>query len=213
MGTATLLVVTDYSSEIPTLLRLAGYRYRLLQSTSRRWQTLQTHSECAVVIVDVQRHLQHALIFREKLVEQKRIIPFLFVLDRVEASVSSSTFRRSDILFRPVTLHNLSTFVDEALLSVDSYRAYCLSREYRSRLETLSERERRIVQLAANGASNRGIAAHLELCVKTIEKHRSHAYQKLGVFDLAQMTRLVTLANLDSIFSRRDNEPLRRRAG
>jgi DNA-binding NarL/FixJ family response regulator len=55
----------------------------------------------------------------------------------------------------------------------------------------LSERERQIARLAADGATNREIAARVFLSPKTIEKHLSSVYLKLGVRSRAQLTRLV----------------------
>lgn len=47
--------------------------------------------------------------------------------------------------------------------------------------EELSESERRIAALAADGRSNKEIAAALYLSVRTVETHLSHIYRKLGV--------------------------------
>ena len=45
----------------------------------------------------------------------------------------------------------------------------------------LTPAERRIVDLAAGGATNREIARRLFLSPKTVEMHLSSAYRKLGV--------------------------------
>jgi ATP/maltotriose-dependent transcriptional regulator MalT len=45
----------------------------------------------------------------------------------------------------------------------------------------LSEVERRVAELAADGATNREIADELFISVKTVERHLSHTYAKLGV--------------------------------
>ena len=47
--------------------------------------------------------------------------------------------------------------------------------------EALTAAERRVVALAAEGRSNRAIAAELFLSLKTVETHLSHAYSKLSV--------------------------------
>ncbi|TML70260.1 MAG: helix-turn-helix transcriptional regulator [Actinobacteria bacterium] len=46
---------------------------------------------------------------------------------------------------------------------------------------SLTESEERVARLAAAGLSNKEIAAQLVISVHTVEKHLSHAYQKLGV--------------------------------
>jgi DNA-binding NarL/FixJ family response regulator len=45
----------------------------------------------------------------------------------------------------------------------------------------LSERERRVLELAAEGASNKVIAGELDLSVRTVHAHMRHIFGKLGV--------------------------------
>jgi DNA-binding NarL/FixJ family response regulator len=52
----------------------------------------------------------------------------------------------------------------------------------RSRLvDTLTTREREVLQLMAEGRSNLGIAGVLHLSVKTVETHVEHVFDKLGI--------------------------------
>lgn len=53
--------------------------------------------------------------------------------------------------------------------------------------DELSESERRIAALAADGRSNREIAAVLYLSVRTVETHLTHIYRKLGVRSRAEL--------------------------
>jgi DNA-binding CsgD family transcriptional regulator len=46
---------------------------------------------------------------------------------------------------------------------------------------TLSDAERRVAALAANGYSNREIAKKLFITVSTVEQHLTHTYRKLKV--------------------------------
>jgi DNA-binding NarL/FixJ family response regulator len=53
--------------------------------------------------------------------------------------------------------------------------------EARPQRELLSVREREILQLVAEGLGNQAIAQRLTLSVKTVEAHKAHISQKLGV--------------------------------
>jgi LuxR family maltose regulon positive regulatory protein len=48
-------------------------------------------------------------------------------------------------------------------------------------IEPLTERELEVLQLIADGLSNRQIAEKLVLAVTTVKKHASNIYGKLGV--------------------------------
>lgn len=53
----------------------------------------------------------------------------------------------------------------------------------------LTNRERQVLQLLAEGNSNKGIATLLHISVKTVETHRQHIVSKLGIRSLAKLTK------------------------
>lgn len=53
----------------------------------------------------------------------------------------------------------------------------------------LSSREAEVLQLIAEGSANKQIASHLEISIKTVEKHRQHLMSKLNIHDTAGLTR------------------------
>jgi len=53
----------------------------------------------------------------------------------------------------------------------------------------LSAREREIVQLLAEGRTNKEIAARLEISTKTVETHRSSVMRKLNLHSVGEITR------------------------
>jgi DNA-binding NarL/FixJ family response regulator len=60
----------------------------------------------------------------------------------------------------------------------------------------LSERERHVVRLVAEGRSTKEIAALLEISVKTAEFHRGRAMRKLNIHDTAGLVRYAVRAGL-----------------
>ena len=65
-----------------------------------------------------------------------------------------------------------------------------------SPLERLTTREREVLQLIAEGNSNKEIAARLSLSVKTIEAHRTNLMAKLDIHDTASLTRFAIARGL-----------------
>jgi DNA-binding NarL/FixJ family response regulator len=57
------------------------------------------------------------------------------------------------------------------------------------RLETLTPRQREILQLIAEGRSTKEIAFSLKLSVKTVETHRRQVMERLQIFDIPGLVR------------------------
>jgi len=53
----------------------------------------------------------------------------------------------------------------------------------------LTQREAQVLQLIAEGFSNKGIAAELGISMKTVEKHRQAVMDKLNIHEIAGLTR------------------------
>ncbi|MCK7493742.1 MAG: helix-turn-helix transcriptional regulator [Comamonadaceae bacterium] len=52
--------------------------------------------------------------------------------------------------------------------------------------ERLSDREREVLQLMAEGHSTKSIAAVLGISPATVETHRSHVFEKLDLHSIAE---------------------------
>jgi DNA-binding NarL/FixJ family response regulator len=59
----------------------------------------------------------------------------------------------------------------------------------RRRTDYLTAREAEVLQLIAEGRANKQIAAELCISIKTVEKHRQQVMNKLGIHDVAGLTR------------------------
>ncbi len=70
---------------------------------------------------------------------------------------------------------------------LDDYRKRLADGQTADRYEALSEREREIFQLIAEGHSNKEIANLLSVSTATVETHRAHILQKLDVHNTAEL--------------------------
>lgn len=57
-----------------------------------------------------------------------------------------------------------------------------------SRWDTVTQREREVLKLLAEGYTNKDIAGFLNISVKTVEKHRANLIDKLDLHNIAQLT-------------------------
>lgn len=60
-------------------------------------------------------------------------------------------------------------------------------REVTDRFETLSEREREVFQLVAEGLTNKEVAEVLRISPATVETHRAHLMEKLSIHSTAEL--------------------------
>jgi DNA-binding NarL/FixJ family response regulator len=66
-------------------------------------------------------------------------------------------------------------------------------------LETLTNRERQIMQLAASGLSNNEIARRLTISPRTVEVHRAKVMSKLGLHNQSELIRLAIQRGIISL--------------
>jgi DNA-binding NarL/FixJ family response regulator len=67
--------------------------------------------------------------------------------------------------------------------------AFVSGQPVRKRSDYLTTREAEVLQLIAEGRANKQIAAELSISIKTVEKHRQQVMNKLGIHDVAGLTR------------------------
>jgi DNA-binding NarL/FixJ family response regulator len=73
---------------------------------------------------------------------------------------------------------------------LDRFLAKRKSKEPRTAWETVTQREKEILKLLAEGYTNKQIAGMLFISVKTVEKHRSNIMSKLDMHSVANLTAL-----------------------
>jgi DNA-binding NarL/FixJ family response regulator len=74
-----------------------------------------------------------------------------------------------------------------ARVMLDDYVRHLSQRGIVDRYDSLSEREREIFQLVAEGHSSKQIAAILSVSPATVETHRAHVFQKLDLHSTAEV--------------------------
>jgi DNA-binding NarL/FixJ family response regulator len=81
------------------------------------------------------------------------------------------------------------SFFSPAVASVmlDDYVRHLAAKGIADRYDALSEREREIFQLIAEGHSNKEVADILSISPATVETHRAHILQKLDVHNTAEL--------------------------
>lgn len=67
------------------------------------------------------------------------------------------------------------------------------------KIVSLTERERELLQLIAEGYTNKEVATHLNICLKTALAHRNNIMQKLGIHRQADLIRYALKEGITTI--------------
>jgi len=88
--------------------------------------------------------------------------------------------QKGNAYFSPAVAKRLSDHCREALANDEAGKR---------KPDYLTTREAEVLQLIAEGRANKQIAAELCISIKTVEKHRQQVMNKLGIHDVAGLTR------------------------
>lgn len=98
-----------------------------------------------------------------------------------------SQARAADLVHKPVSIAELSAALRRAAVRVREQRVRVRALQARAALDTLSAREREVVDGLVRGFSSKEIARALGLSPRTIEMYRSRLHRKLDVLSVAEL--------------------------
>lgn len=115
-----------------------------------------------------------------------------YILQALQAGARGYLLKDSadaDLIRAVTALAQGKSFFSPAVAKVmlDDYVRHLAERGITDRFDSLSEREREIFQLIAEGHSNKEIAHLLSLSPSTVETHRAHILEKLDVHSTAEI--------------------------
>ena len=115
-----------------------------------------------------------------------------YVLRALKAGAKGYLLKDSaegDLIKAITTVHQGKTFFSREIgdMLVEDYIREVRTRGIEDSYELLTSREREILQLVAEGKSNKEIAASLNLSAHTVETHRRNLQDKLNLHSLAEL--------------------------
>jgi FixJ family two-component response regulator len=198
---ATVFLVDDDASvrkALTRLLRSAGYDVKAFASAREFLDNAQDEGPACLVLdirmpglsgIDLQRELQTA----------NAILPIIFITGHgdIPTSVKAMKAGAVDFLPKPVKDHDLLTAIEQALARSARQRAERADLEdIQSRIDSLTPRERQVLEHVVVGQLNKQVAYDLGTVEKTIKVHRARVMDKMGVKSLAELVRLAERAGI-----------------
>jgi len=148
----------------------------------------------ACLVLDVRMPGIDGLQLQKKLLRSGRCPPIVFLTGHGDVPSCAAALKRGamDFLEKPVNAEALLRAVRQALgKNGRPPAADSLSPEVAARLDSLTPREREVVELLYEGIEPKRIAARFGITFQTVFKHRARAFDKLGVGNAAELVRLL----------------------
>jgi FixJ family two-component response regulator len=194
-ATPTVFVVDDYArvrSSISRLLRAAGFVVAAFASADA-FLAQYDPSVFGCLVLDLAMPALNGLELQRILAEAGSLLPIIFLTGQgdIPKSVQAMKQGASDFLAKPVNDEDLLAAVRVAIEKGSVLRKeQAQLSEIRTRLATLTPREREVLEYVVAGKLNKQIAGDLGTVEQTIKVHRAHLMQKMRVHSVAELVRL-----------------------
>jgi len=150
--------------------------------------------EPGCLVLDICMPGMSGLELQQHLNFESAIIPVVFITGHGDVPMAVEAMRHGafDFLEKPFHDQDLIDRVRRAFEKDARSRRRLRDRDrIPGRLESLTTREREVLRLVSTGKLNKVIAADLGVSRRTVEAHRAHLMEKLGVQSVAQLVRIV----------------------
>ncbi|MBW7902963.1 MAG: response regulator transcription factor [Rhodocyclaceae bacterium] len=147
------------------------------------------------LLLDIRMSGMSGLQLFDRLLELGNALPVIFLTGHGDVPMAVSALKKGafDFVEKPFNDNELLDRVEEALRLDAGNRASAASSEsLNSRLERLTVRERQIMELILAGKYNKVIADELQISMRTVEVHRAHLFEKMGVRTAVELSQLMT---------------------
>jgi len=173
--------------------RSVGYKAEVYASAL---QFLAAYNEnlSGCILLDVRMPDMSGLELQEKLNQRHSILPIIFMTGHgdVLMAVTAMQCGALDFVQKPFSDQDLIDRVAQAINRDARNRSVLQEKhEIRKRLDSLTPREREIMDMVVDGKANKVIAGDLQLSQRTVEIHRARVMEKMLATSLAHLVRMV----------------------
>lgn len=198
MSEPTVFVVDDDQAVLDSLgllLRSMNVRSRLFgsgQAFLDAWR--DDWSGC--LVLDIRMPGMSGMELHRHLLERHATMPVIFVTGHGDVPMAVEALHNGafDFIQKPYRDQELLDRINQALAWDEAHRSEeNHKRSLQERLETLTPREREVMECVVRGLANKVIAMDLDLSQRTVEIHRARVMEKMQARSLAELVRMAML--------------------
>src|SRR5881296_1412174 len=200
----TVFVVDDDDAvrkAVSRLLRSAGIAVAVFASP-REFLAQYDPATPGCLVLDIAMPDFNGLQLQTTLGEKASILPIIFLTGHGDVSKSVQAMKGGafDFLTKPVKDEDLLTAVRAAIeRDAVARREQAKLSEIRGRLDTLTPREREVLEHVVAGKLNKQIASDLGITEATVKMHRARVMTKMKVQGVADLVRLTEVCGIRGI--------------
>jgi len=194
--TPRVFLVDDHPAILKALGRLlasAGYTVRAYTS-AREFLDSGDAGTPGCLVLDLAMPEMGGMALQQELAQRDSHLPVIFLTGQgdIATGVQAMKLGAADFLTKPVDDERLLAAVAAAFERNRRSLADSAERDdLRQRLESLTPREREVMDLVAEGWLNKQIAAELGTVEKTVKVHRARVMAKMQVKSVSALVRMV----------------------
>jgi RNA polymerase sigma factor (sigma-70 family) len=146
------------------------------------------------LVLDVRMPGMSGLELQQQLSMRGAMIPVIFITGHgdIPMAVEAMQHGAFDFLQKPFRDQDLLDRVQRAIeRDAENRSAVRATEQIRERLESLTPREREVLDLVLQGKANKVIAGDLGVSQRTVEIHRARVMEKMEARSVAQLVRMV----------------------
>jgi FixJ family two-component response regulator len=176
-----------------TLLKSVGIQSSLY-SSAREFLGAYQPAQPGCLVLDIRMPGMSGLELQQELNLSGAVIPVIFMSGHADIPMAVEAMQHGafDFLQKPFRDQDLLDRIQRAIVKDGELRKSLGEHtRIRSHLESLTPREREVLDLMTQGKQNKVIAQALDVSPRTIEIHRARVMEKMGAQSVAELVRMM----------------------
>ncbi len=195
MLNSTIFIVDDdpaMRDSLSWLLKNIGYTVDVFSSAQEFLEKYEPQAPGCMVL-DVRLPGMSGLQLQQKMKSEGISLPVIIISGHGDVPMAVKAMQQGALVFleKPFRDQELLDNIQEALVIDTKYRKKdAASKIVRAYIESLTQREKEVMELMVKGDSSKEIAKLCEISVKTVEIHRARVMEKMQAASLPELVHM-----------------------